>query len=91
MASKKNLKKDVKYVTWELISECLVFQVLHPDTTEDQIMETLRKITEKHNEVMDLINSSRGKQDKAKIRTTYTGVIERLNEMTDVVKALYTR
>ncbi|MFN8209120.1 MAG: hypothetical protein U0T82_17190 [Bacteroidales bacterium] len=91
MASKKNLKKDVKYITWELISECLVFQVLHPEASEDRIMETLRNVTDKHNEVMDLINSSRGKQEKAKIRTTYTEVIARLNEMTDVVKALYTK
>jgi hypothetical protein len=89
MASKRNLKKDVKYVTWELIAECLVFQVLHPEITEDQIMETLQKVTDKHNAILDSINSNRGKQDRETIRTTYKGVISGLNEMTEIVKGLY--
>jgi hypothetical protein len=89
MASKRELKKDVKYVTWELIAECLVFQVLHPETSEDYIMDTLQQVTDKHNAILDLVNKSRGKQDKAAIKSTYKGVIAGLNEMTDIVKSLY--
>lgn len=89
MASKRILKKDVKYVTWELIAECLVFQVLHPEVKEETIIATLEKITEKHNEIMDRVNSTRGKQARPVLKETYRGVISGLNEMTVIVKDLY--
>jgi len=89
MASIRDLKKDVNYVTWELISECLAYQILHSDTEEAPVVKTIEQIVTKHNELLGLVNSPANKTDKAQAKANYAAVGKGIADMAGLVRDLY--
>jgi hypothetical protein len=88
MASRRELKKDLNYITWELISECLVYQILHPDVPDDTIMKTIEEIAEKHNELLALVNAPENRQNKEAARKNYQAVRKGFLDMVKIVNTL---
>lgn len=89
MASRRDLKKNLKFITWELISECLVFQIVHPDASREKVMKTLEEITEKHNLLLALINVPENRSDKKVANSNYSAVHAGMGEMVKLVQELY--
>lgn len=88
MASRRNFKKDLNFITWELISECLVYQILHPEVPDEKIMQAIEEIAEKHNELLALVNAPENRHDRALAKKNYLAVRKGFLDMVQIINAL---
>ena len=80
MASTRNLKKELNYLTGELLAECVIFEQFHPETIEhsDQVMTD---IVEKRNELITRINSAKKLDDHKEIRKEFDQIRNEIAEL----------
>ena len=57
MASRKNLKKDIDYLTYEVISDCLTYIYLNPDKKEVEALAIIEDMTEARNTLISKVNN----------------------------------
>jgi hypothetical protein len=88
MASRKNLKKDINYLTFELLTECYTFQYFHKDSNPETINKIATEILDNRNDLISRINHIDGKLNpklvKAhfnKIRKDYEKSVEELDKL----------
>jgi hypothetical protein len=94
MATIRDLKKDIHYVTTELVIECLVTDMLHDGKHESKLSELVAKLLEKKQELLQRINDFRRKKDEEKaseyfiaIRKDFHGlVVEIIDEVSKLNK-----
>ena len=70
MASRKDLKKYIKFVTTELMTECYVKFSLFPNVKNEEVSEILLKINKLNCDLVARINHADGK-DNLKITKAY--------------------
>ena len=70
MASRKDLKKYIKFVSIELITECYVKFSLFPKINSDEVSKILLKVNKLNYELIGRINNAEGK-DNPKITKAY--------------------
>ncbi|MGB9746264.1 MAG: hypothetical protein ACPLXM_04990 [Bacteroidales bacterium] len=90
MASRRDLKKDLNYITWELISECLVYQILHPEVSDEKIMQTIEEIAAKHNELLALVNAPENRHNHELAKKNYLAVRKGFVDMVQIINTLPT-
>jgi hypothetical protein len=56
MAKIRNLKKDINYLTSELISETFTYKYFHPELTDAKLSDVITDIIEWRNELLVKIN-----------------------------------
>jgi len=70
MASVRELKKDIDYLIFEVISDCFVYSNLHPENKSDELTVLISEAVEFRNDLIARVNNPDGK-DNAKIVKTY--------------------
>jgi hypothetical protein len=88
MAKIRELKKDINYLTSELVSECLTFQFFHAESSSDKVGEVISKILENRNDLIYRIshfaeakNPRLVKKHFAEIRKDFDKSIEALDNL----------
>lgn len=79
MASVRRLKKEVNWLTNELVDECLIYLTFHPETSDEKMDQVLRNIIEGRNEVILKINARPRAKGTKEVKAYY-------KEITDLVK-----
>ncbi|PLX16335.1 MAG: hypothetical protein C0599_15525 [Salinivirgaceae bacterium] len=92
MATIKELKKDIHYITNELVIECLVTDMLHEGKYETKLSELVTKLLVKKEELLQRINDYRRKKEENKA-SEYFNAIKKdmqdlINEIVDEVSKL---
>ncbi len=83
MASIQRLKKELSYVTTELLFGCYVTEVANPAISADEIMKIAKEVTTLHSGTIVRINDyKRSAAEQKKSARKYFGVIR-----TDLVKS----
>jgi hypothetical protein len=93
MANVRNLKKDIDYLVYEVISDCFVFSNLHPDIKSGELAALISDAVDFRNDLIARVNNPDGKDNPKIIKAFYksvekdllTGVdklFSRLSEMT---------
>ena len=93
MASVRELKKDIDYLIYEVISDCFVFSGLHPDMKSDELSAIISDAVDFRNDLIARVNNPDGKDNPKIVKAYYksvekdllTGVdklFSRLSEMT---------
>ncbi len=82
MASRRELKKNIHYITFELISECLVYQHFHPDTPVERTDNIIEKLILHRNDYLARVNKPDGKDNKALIKKHYRAIIDDIKSKT---------
>ncbi len=93
MASIRELKKDIDYLIYEVISDCFVFSNLHPDIKSDELSALISDAVDFRNDLIARVNNPDGRDNPKIVRAYYktvekdllTGVdklFSRLSEMT---------
>jgi len=93
MANVRNLKKDIDYLVYEVISDCFVFSNLHPDIKSNELSAIISDAVDFRNDLISRVNNPDGKDNPKIIKAFYksvekdllTGVdklFSRLSEMT---------
>jgi hypothetical protein len=88
MASIRNLKKDIDYLIFEVISDCFAFSNVHPDNKSDELSVLISDAVTFRNDLIARVNNPDGK-DNPKILKAYYKSVE--NDLIKGVDALFER
>ena len=94
MASVRELKKDIDYLIFEVISDCFVFSGLHPDNKSDELSAIISDAVEFRNDLIARVNNPDGKDNPKIIKAYYktlqkdliTGVDKLFNRLSAISK-----
>ena len=76
MASIRELKKDIDYLVFEVVSDCLVFSNLHPENESAELSALISDAVEFRNDLIARVNNPDGK-DNPKIVKSYYKAVEK--------------
>jgi hypothetical protein len=76
MASLRNLKKDIDYLVFEVLSDCFIFSSIHPDNKTDELSMIIADAVAFRNDLIARVNNPDGK-DNPKILKTYYKTVEK--------------
>jgi uncharacterized membrane protein YgaE (UPF0421/DUF939 family) len=82
MASKRDLKKSIKYLTFEVISDSYTFIYLHPDKKKDDAENIIKDMIKLQNELIYRVNHIEAKESK-EIKKETSKIFEDLLEKVD--------
>ncbi|HOT14380.1 MAG TPA: hypothetical protein PK252_06425 [Bacteroidales bacterium] len=74
MANKRTLKKDINYLTYELISEVLVYRFYHPEADQNVLNEILGTLIENRNNLVGRINHINGKDNPKLVKQHFSSI-----------------
>ena len=74
MASVRELKKDIDYLVYEVISDCFVFSGLHPDIKSDEVSAIISDAVDFRNDLIARVNNPDGKDNPKIVKAYYKSV-----------------
>lgn len=74
MASVRELKKDIDYLIFEVISDCFVFSGLNPENKSDELTTLITDAVELRNDLIARVNNPDGKDNPKIIKAYYKSV-----------------
>jgi len=74
MASVRELKKDIDYLIYEVISDCFVFSGLHPDIKTDELSAIISDAVDFRNDLIARVNNPDGKDNPKIVKAYYKSV-----------------
>jgi hypothetical protein len=74
MASIRELKKDIDYLVFEVISDCFVYSNVHPDNKTDELTALISDAVEFRNDLIARVNNPDGKDNPKIVKSYYKSV-----------------
>ena len=74
MASIRELKKDIDYLVFEVISDCFVYSNVHPDNKTDELTALISDAVEFRNDLIVRVNNPDGKDNPKIVKAYYKTV-----------------
>ena len=74
MANKRTLKKDINYLTYELISEALIYRFYHPEADQKEVNDILGTLIENRNSLVGRINHVNGKDNSKLVKQHFNSI-----------------
>lgn len=74
MASIRELKKDIDYLVFEVISDCFVYSNIHPDNKSDELSALISEAIEFRNDLIARVNNPDGKDNPKIVKAYYKSV-----------------
>lgn len=88
MASVRELKKDIDYLVFEVISDCFVFSGVNPDNKSEELSVLISDAVNFRNDLIARVNNPDGK-DNPKIIKAYYKTVQK--DLLEGVDKLFTR
>jgi hypothetical protein len=76
MASIRELKKDIDYLVFEVISDCFVYSGVHPENKSEELSAIIDDAVNFRNDLISRVNNPDGK-DNPKILKAYYKSVEK--------------
>jgi hypothetical protein len=94
MASVRELKKDIDYLIFEVISDCFVFSGVHPENKSDELSALISDAVKFRNDLIARVNNPDGKDNPKIVKAYYkslekdlvTGVDKLFNRLSTLSK-----
>jgi hypothetical protein len=83
MASVRNLKKDIDYLIFEVISDSFAYSGIHPDDQPEELSAIINDAVSFRNELIARVNNPDGKDNPKIVRAYYKSVEKDLNAGVD--------
>ena len=74
MASVRELKKDIDFLVFEVISDCFVYSNLHPDNKSEELTALISEAVELRNDLIARVNNPDGKDNPKIVKAYYNSV-----------------
>ncbi len=74
MASVRELKKDIDFLVFEVISDCFVYSNLHPDNKSNELTVLINDAVELRNDLIARVNNPDGKDNHKIVKAYYKSV-----------------
>ena len=88
MASKRDLKKSINNLTFELVSECFSYKYFHPKKKHQKTDATLENLVKTRNELIQKVNHPLEKENYKKNRAYFREVIKDMNGMVSLMDSI---
>lgn len=88
MSSIRNLKKDVEYLVFEVVSDCITYSGLHPDTHTEAVTDIIEDAIELRNSLFTRINTNL-RDEEGKTRKKHFSEIKK--DLFSGIDSLFTR
>ena len=85
MASIRELKKDINYLSYELLTEILAYQHFHPEIENEKTNSLISKIVSQRNELISRVNQRDNLKSGKEVRSHFSKI---RTEMADLIKVL---
>jgi hypothetical protein len=82
MANRRDLKKDLNWLTHEVISDCLIYLELHPEQEEKPVADIISKMINERNLVLSKINLPTSQMDRKEVKKMYNETVHHLLDTT---------
>lgn len=76
MASVRNLKKDIDYLIFEVISDCFTFGAVHPGDEEGKVADIISEAVALRNDLIRRVNNPE-KDNNNKIAKNYFNLVKK--------------
>ena len=83
MASVRDLKKDIDYLIYEVISDCFVYQGIHPDHKTEEVSAIINDAVNLRNDLISRVNNPDGKDNPKIVKAYYQSVSRDLTNGAD--------
>jgi hypothetical protein len=95
MASIRELKKDIDYLIFEVISDCFVYSGIHPENESDKLSAIISDSVAFRNDLIARVNNPDGKDNPKIVKAYYKSVekdlITGVDKLFDRLSTLSTR
>ena len=78
MASVRELKKDIDYLVFEIVSDCLIYANLHVDDNSEKISEIIEDAIDLRNDLISRVNKADTKADSKVVKSHYNTIRKEL-------------
>lgn len=78
MASVRDLKKDIDYLIFEVISDCFVYSKINPDSKSDELSALISDAVEFRNDLIARVNNPDGKDNPKIVKAYYKSIAKDL-------------
>ena len=85
MASRRNLKKDINYLTSQIIGECYTCKYLFPKIESGQIIKIINDTVIMHNNLINKVNNLNIEKDNKSTKLYYKNIFKELLSNTDAL------
>ncbi len=82
MATKRNVKKDIEYITYTIVHDCMAHLEIDNDKTHDSVVEIISAAVQKRNELYFKVNHQE-KGKRIEVRAYYRDIYKDLFESAD--------
>lgn len=83
MANIRNLKKDIDYLFFEIISDCFAYASLHNGDKTKEVQDLVEEVVVSRNEFIEKANNPTGKDDPKLVKQYYASIRKELFEKVD--------
>lgn len=80
MSSRRDLKKDIDYLVFEVIADCFAYSELHPDKNADELSGIITDSVSLRNDLIARVNNPDGKDNPKILKAFYRDVEKDLME-----------
>ena len=94
MATRRELKRDINYLTYELLQECFTYQYFHKDLDIEQLNDVATGILENRNDLVGRINHVNGKDNPKLVKAHFKKIrldVKKSIEALDLLEAKQTK
>ena len=77
MASRRKLKKDIDFLTFEVISDCYNYTYLHSGN-EEKVMDIVKEMVANRNSLIARVNHPDGKNNAKIVKAYYKSIFNEL-------------
>mgnify|MGYP001031588807 CR=1 FL=1 len=74
MASRKNLKKEINDLCYEVVSDCFTYHLVHEDANRDKVMKIITGAIELRNELIARMGHPEDPGDPQAVKRHYSGI-----------------
>jgi hypothetical protein len=74
MASIRELKKDIDFLVFEVISDCFAYSSVHPDNKSDELSAIITDAVNFRNDLIARVNNPDGKDNPKILKAFYKSV-----------------
>jgi len=82
MANKRNAKKDIEYITYTIVHDCMAYLEVDNTKTHDAVIKVISDAVQKRNELFYKVNHQE-KGKRAEVRAYYRDIYKNLLESAD--------
>ena len=83
MANRRELKKDINWLTEEVVSDCLIYWEFNKNKNKEHVVDIINSVITKRNELISRINKPSSKMTRHEVKSAYSQVVKEMFEVTN--------